>query len=124
MPNILINRLYLNLKSFESPNSTTATEAISRPMFASRRILGNIGAPLHTILDEVFDSETDHNFEGEREVEEVLRDVGDGDEEWRGTAGRCGNTTLVPVVSGIVSIHLTYLTYIVHLRTPIACSHH
>lgn len=123
MPNILINRLYLNLKSFESPNSTTATEAFSRPMFASRRILGNIGAPLHTILDDDFDSETE-NFEGEREAEEALRDVGEGDEESRETAERCGNTTLVPVVSGIVSIHLTYyLTYIVHLRTPIACSY-
>lgn len=107
MPNILINHLYLNLKSFESPNSTVTTEAISKPMFPSR-VLGNIGAPLHTILD---DLDMEDELEREGEIEEVARNIRDGDDEWRGTAGRSDNRSLIPVVSGLLSVHPTYNIY-------------
>lgn len=95
MPNILINHLYLNLKSFESPTSTMTTEAISQPMFPSR-VLGNIGAPLHTILD---DLDMEDDLDRESEIEEVVRNVRGRDDEWHGTAGRSDNRTLIPVVS-------------------------
>lgn len=86
MPNLLINRLVLNLRLFNDAPDAPSTRHLPEPAFASNRILGNIGAPLnHSQWDSLFDDQVD----GDEPVEE-------GEIE-----GRVRNEldTLVPVVS-------------------------
>lgn len=54
LPNIFVSRLYLNLKSFNNP--AEADHENKRPFsgikFAGSRVLGNIGGPLRTGVDD------------------------------------------------------------------------
>ncbi|EIM82486.1 uncharacterized protein STEHIDRAFT_171387 [Stereum hirsutum FP-91666 SS1] len=57
LPNILVSRLYLNLKSFNNaPHPAEADHENKRPLsgirFAGSRVLGNIGGPLRTAVDD------------------------------------------------------------------------
>lgn len=81
MPNILVSRLFLNLKTFDDPKNGFSTSSLPPPIFAQDRLLGNIGAPLDS-------RQWDHD-----------EDLGDEEEE--GNILICGTdalTTLVPVV--------------------------
>lgn len=49
IPNIMINRLFLNLRTFDLSDraaTKSSTRTFSAPAFAQNRILGNLGAPL------------------------------------------------------------------------------
>lgn len=48
MPNILVSRLFLNLKTFDEPKDGFTTSSLPSPVFAQDRWLGNIGAPLNS----------------------------------------------------------------------------
>lgn len=119
IPNMLISRLYLNLKSFDF-NATEASSSsrqwrktgeMSQLEFASPapgRILGNIGGPLKTLDDDddegsEYDSPTDVGSSKEKEDEtgHVIENVHlESQDEVRGGRGAgdrspasCGNTT-------------------------------
>lgn len=91
MPNLLVNRLYLNLRMMNVPPTPTNSKNnnLREPEAVRNRVLGNIGAPLdpdwwNTQFDE----------------DEELNDDGLGEEADRmGTHAGDGTTTLVPVVS-------------------------
>lgn len=96
LPSLLVNRLVLNLKTFDTsqPGDTSDTEHLhsSEPVFAQNRFLGNIGAPLdHSQWD------TDEGDHGEL-VEESFEGAEDSDREKR-TGPKDQGSTLVPVVS-------------------------
>lgn len=91
-PNLLINRLYLNLRAINHQSDTVTPEHNGMPemAFAQDRFLGNIGAPLDP---DWWNAQFDD-------------DEGDGDELaiQDGSITPTGNngvTTLVPVVSSI-----------------------
>ncbi|KAJ3924492.1 MAG: hypothetical protein NXY57DRAFT_969760 [Lentinula lateritia] len=50
LPNLLISRLMLNLRTYSEPGNTTISQGqqthVSSLNFASNQMLGNIGAPL------------------------------------------------------------------------------
>ncbi|KAF5352126.1 hypothetical protein D9757_013266 [Collybiopsis confluens] len=54
LPNLLISRLVLNLSNFYSMEEANLSNnrTISGLQFATNRILGNIGAPLHISVEE------------------------------------------------------------------------
>lgn len=70
MPNLLISRLVLNLKSHNRPppGLSSGPRLLSEPKFADR-MLGNIGAPLNTWLDEEENNREDIDLEDADEVE-------------------------------------------------------
>lgn len=81
MPNILVNRLFLNLKTFDDPKEGLSTSSLPPPVFAQDRWLGNIGAPLDS-----------HQWEHDEDREgpsETIMSIG----------GAEGLTTFIPVVS-------------------------
>lgn len=84
LPNLLVNRLYLNLKSFERSTSTNVTTrkdgaAVPELVFAQNGFLGNIGAPLDTQwLTSQFNEEPEDN--PHREDRDGLRAPSAGDE--------------------------------------------
>jgi hypothetical protein len=62
LPNILISRLMLNLRTFSSPAelsqvTQTATKQLSGLHFATNSFLGNIGAPLDGGQEEAVEDE-------------------------------------------------------------------
>lgn len=85
-PNLLINRLVLNLRTFQRPRygrKTTTPKLLDDLAFATNRVLGNIGAPLdpdqwdeeyiednEDLESEVLGEVTDQQL-GEEEVQDV-----------------------------------------------------
>lgn len=88
LPNLLINRLYLNLRTWNLPLTSVSNHSgLGEPAFAQNRFLGNIGEPLdpdwwNTQFDDGDDTGSDGNMADASET----TDIGDR------------NTTLVPVV--------------------------
>lgn len=84
MPNILVNRLFLNLKTFDDPDEGLSTSSLPPPVFAQDRWLGNIGAPLDS-------QQWEHNedLEGEGGPSDTVMSIGVAD----------ALTTFIPVVS-------------------------
>ncbi|KAH7870598.1 uncharacterized protein C8R40DRAFT_1211764 [Lentinula edodes] len=73
LPNILISRLMLNLRTYSEPGNTTISQGqqtrVSSLNFASNQMLGNIGAPLD---GESFNEEEEEEEEEERvEIEAI-----------------------------------------------------
>lgn len=95
LPNLLVNRLFLNLRSF-NPNSTSAYSTTSSLVFARDRFLGNIGAPLNPWRSFLKDSDYRPDEEGESSGLQV-----DGITVGMRAGG--DNTTLIPVVSRLFS---------------------
>lgn len=90
LPNLLINRLVLNLRLFDQAPNAPSSGHLPDLDFVQNRILGNIGAPLdHSQWDSLMDEEV----EGEQDAEE--EDIGD----------RAGNEleTMVPVVCNFLT---------------------
>lgn len=65
LPNLLVNRLYLNLRRMSQEQLSTTSKSsigISEPKFAQNRFIGNIGAPLDPIWwENQFDEDDDPN---------------------------------------------------------------
>lgn len=94
LPNLLVNRLYLNLRVMALPHplETSKDIDITEPNFAQNQFLGNIGAPLEpNWWSTQFD-----------EDEELQEESLDGHAESVVSGSRDGITTLVPVVSALV----------------------
>lgn len=90
LPNLLINRLVLNLHLYNEAPDAPSTRHLPEPAFAQNRVLGNIGAPLdHSQWDSLFDDVD--------EEEEVVQ------EEDIEAGARNELDTMVPVVS----MHIT-----------------
>lgn len=82
LPNILVNRLYLNLKAWhtapDADSSSRRTGQLTGIEFApdkTSRLLGNIGGPLRT-LDEIDEWSVDEN--GFRDSEDTVGSDGPG----------------------------------------------
>lgn len=91
LPNLLVNHLFLNLRSFQNPRYGLSSNSASlpAPFFAQNRphrLLGNIGEPLdYDQWDEFLDDNDDENGAARNDSElSGIRDP---------------LTTLVPVVS-------------------------
>jgi len=83
LPNLIINRLVLNLRSFPEPGQTTSLKTnvqLTVPVFATNQILGNIGAPLDLAswmseVDEEDEEVHSHAIvENDGEIEMMSRD--------------------------------------------------
>lgn len=91
IPNALVNRLFLNLRSYQNPSYglSSSDTTLPAPVFAQNRpnrFLGNIGEPLdYGQWDDVLDEEgvDDGAAENKRELNDIRDPL----------------TTLVPVVS-------------------------
>lgn len=90
--NLLINRLFLNLRAWNLPSSSTASnqDAIYEPTFAQNRFLGNIGAPLDPDWWNTQFDDDDNELGGVDEMEPL--------EDLEVTSCKDVTTTLVPVV--------------------------
>lgn len=84
LPNLLVNRLYLNLRATNPPRSVSENDDVPGLDFAQNSFLGNIGAPLdHDWWDRSLDyEECDVLVEEKSEIQMT----------------GVGATTLVPVV--------------------------
>ncbi|KAJ3885029.1 hypothetical protein GG344DRAFT_83197 [Lentinula edodes] len=63
LPNLLINRLVLNLRVFGGNSTQSTTADLSDPVFAHNNVIGNIGAPVDSGQDEC-DLDEDEAFYG------------------------------------------------------------
>lgn len=95
LPNIMISRLVINLRTFDTSNHETTKSArsdLSAPAFVQNRVLGNIGAPLESDQwdAELFDEDAVdlENTDDQR----VYRD------DYVNTEGGRPTETMVPVV--------------------------
>ncbi|EIM85383.1 uncharacterized protein STEHIDRAFT_158018 [Stereum hirsutum FP-91666 SS1] len=90
LPNLLVNRLYLNLRTWNLPPASVSNHsALGEPAFAQNRFLGNIGEPLDPDWwNNQFDDGDDTGPDGNMADASETTDIGDR------------ITTLVPVVYG------------------------
>lgn len=88
LPNLLINRLYLNLRTWNLPPASVSNHSgLGEPAFAQNRFLGSIGEPLDPDWwNTQFDDGDDTGPDGSMADASETTDIGDR------------NTTLVPVV--------------------------
>lgn len=88
-PNLLVNRLVLNLRLFNQAPDAPSTRQLPDPAFAQNRVLGNIGAPVDPYQ---WYSMFDEDEEAEDVIEEGNAEGGAADEL----------DTIVPVVSEVL----------------------
>lgn len=103
LPNLLVNRLYLNLRVSYLPRSAVSNNddaIMPEPAFARNRFLGNIGAPLDPDWWNTRFDEDDLEFSNE---------VAEANPENSVASAELGNgaTTLIPVVRDVHSYPLS-----------------
>ena len=102
LPNIMVNRLFLNLRSFDRSRHglSSNTTSLPEPAFAHdrpNRILGNIGEPVDYDQWDDFMDELHEESEGGEELTEL-------------SGVRDPETTLVPVVSTYYDVYV-FISY-------------
>lgn len=107
LPNLLVNRLFLNLRSFNRNNELRQSSALPEPVFDRNRVLGDVGAPLdHGWWDSTLDPEID-SATGDGRTDGAEAASLSGNIEGNSAApalttavrARDATSTLVPVVS-------------------------